>query len=55
MSLVWMGDDWDEEPEVPHAEVTERENPVVATLLGPDGQVLFNLRERRQVRFGYQK
>lgn len=35
-------------------ELTETENPVVATLLGPDGKPLRQMTERRTVPFGYQ-
>lgn len=33
--------------------VTETENPVTATLYGPDGAVLIEIRERQTVPFGY--
>lgn len=36
-------------------EVHETDNPVIGTLYGPDGSVLIELRERRTVRFGYQR
>lgn len=36
-------------------QVTETDNPVIATLLGPDGEVLSQLFERNTVQFGYQK
>ena len=36
-------------------QVTEEDNPVVATLLGPDGEPLLQLHERDTVPFGYQK
>jgi hypothetical protein len=36
-------------------EVFEQDNPVVATLYGPDGEALLEIHERRIVVFGYQK
>lgn len=36
-------------------EVTETDNPVIGQLYGPDGEVLFELRERRTVPFGYRR
>jgi hypothetical protein len=40
-------------PPLDALEVHEHPNPVVATLHAPDGAVLIELRERRQVPFGY--
>lgn len=34
-------------------EVVETENPVIAFLLGPAGEVILEVRERRQVPFGF--
>lgn len=36
-------------------DVTETDNPVIATLYGPDGDVLIELHERRTVPFGFQR
>lgn len=40
---------------VHYPDFIEEDNPVIATLLGPDGDPIIELRERRTVAFGYQK
>lgn len=37
----------------PHLEVEITDNPIVAELLGPDGETLLRLTERPIVRFGF--
>lgn len=41
-------------PATPQATLTETDNPVTATLLGPDGRPLRQLTQRPRLPFGYQ-
>jgi len=52
---IWYeGYRWEPEPQEPYyPEVFETDNPVVAVLLGPDGEPLVEMRERREVTFGF--
>lgn len=54
--MKWLpDDDWEEAdetpPDPPELEVEVSENPVIATLLGPDGQVIRTLLARPPVGF----
>lgn len=59
MSVAWPGtpDFYDDEPDpyvqAPHLEVWVTDNPVVAELLGPDGEVITQWRERPPIGFDY--
>ncbi len=52
--MTWWPDPDDEpyHPE-PLSRVEDTENPVVATLLGPDGEPLFLVYERPRIAMGY--
>ena len=44
-------DDGPQPADAPELEVEVSDNPVVATLLGPDGEVLVEVREREPIGF----
>ena len=57
--MTWPGtpDFYDDEPgtyiDAPHLEVEVTDNPIVAVLLGPDGEVVRAWTERPPVGFAY--
>lgn len=59
--MTWVdpdvdGDDWETDDPAPFGpcEVTVTEPQLVGTLLGPDGEVIAALYDRRIIPFGYQ-
>lgn len=52
--MTWWGDDGEEWPDPPQPDLYVSDNPVIGVILGPDGDVLVEVRERPDVPFGFQ-